>query len=239
MALGHSIGHCARLTQNNNTLYTVGDGGRQIHTALMGDPTLRMHVVKPPSDLIVQSQPPASVVLAWAPSPEAVAGYHVYRAPTLRGSFARVTAGPVADTTFTDPAPLPGTNVYSVRALKLWTSGSGSYWGLSAGVIDSTAAACVAGPRPADRALTCCPNPFVGSTLLRFSTGGTGPVRLCIFDVTGALVRTLAADDVPPGTHTRAWDGRDDRGVMRGAGLYFGRLEMGDRCASLPVIRLR
>ncbi len=57
MGLGMNIGYAARLTQNNpkdGTYNTaVNSAARQIHIALMGDPTLRMHVVAPPSNLNV------------------------------------------------------------------------------------------------------------------------------------------------------------------------------------------
>ncbi|HUS35884.1 MAG TPA: fibronectin type III domain-containing protein, partial [Verrucomicrobiae bacterium] len=54
MALGEPIGYCATLTQNNKTnnvgLYPpqINAGFGQVHIALMGDPSLRMHIVKPP-----------------------------------------------------------------------------------------------------------------------------------------------------------------------------------------------
>src|SRR5205807_6962433 len=55
MALGETIGFGARLTQNNGPggLYRnqMNNCASQIHIALMGDPTLRMHVVAPPSGL--------------------------------------------------------------------------------------------------------------------------------------------------------------------------------------------
>src|SRR6185436_8869270 len=44
MGLGETIGYSTRLSQNNNGLYSpVSSGSRQVHIALMGDPTLRMH----------------------------------------------------------------------------------------------------------------------------------------------------------------------------------------------------
>lgn len=55
MALGETIGYSTRLTQNNTPggLYRnqMNSCAGQIHIALMGDPTLRMHVVAPPSNL--------------------------------------------------------------------------------------------------------------------------------------------------------------------------------------------
>ena len=69
------------------------------------------------------------------------------------------------------------------------------------------------------------PNPFTGSTLLRFSLAAAGPVRAELLDVTGRRVRSLVAGELVAGEHTLRWDGRDDRGHALPAGLYFARLE--------------
>ena len=52
MGLGEPIGYSARLTQNNGGLYQnqVNQNLRGVHIALMGDPTLRLHPVEPPSE---------------------------------------------------------------------------------------------------------------------------------------------------------------------------------------------
>lgn len=54
MAVGETIGFSTRLTQNNLTTYLGSRAEREcnrhsVHIALMGDPTLRMHPVIPPS----------------------------------------------------------------------------------------------------------------------------------------------------------------------------------------------
>ena len=62
-ALGLPIGYTARLTQNNSAtgLYQnqVNPAAGEIHVALMGDPTLRMHPVAPETGLTVAQTPAA------------------------------------------------------------------------------------------------------------------------------------------------------------------------------------
>jgi hypothetical protein len=72
------------------------------------------------------------------------------------------------------------------------------------------------------------PNPFNPTTTLVFYVpeGPAAKVTLEIFDVTGARVRVLASESLPPGRHTQRWDGRDDRGNGVGSGVYFCRLSM-------------
>ena len=133
MALGETIGFSSRVTQNNNgELYPASGLQTFVHIALMGDPTLRMHIVAPPSALVVQSNDAGGVELQWSPSPEAVAGYHVYRAPTTAGPFVRVNSTLINRTNYTDP--VLARCVYMVRAVKLEQSASGSYFNASQGV---------------------------------------------------------------------------------------------------------
>jgi hypothetical protein len=136
MALGAPIGFSARLTQNNRRdgLYhnQMNNGAAQIHIALMGDPTLRMHVVAPPS-LLSAARAGAAAVLDWREAEESVLGYHVYRGPDPEGPFKRLTSSPITSTRFVDSQqPVMGAT-YMVRALKLEHSGSGSYYNLSEG----------------------------------------------------------------------------------------------------------
>ena len=133
MGQGQTIGFCARLTQNNQTLYPPNSAGRGVHIALMGDPTLRLHPVAPPAGLTAVRRGARAVKLAWSASAENVAGYHVYRALDPAGPFTRLTNSLVTATTFTDAAP-PGGAIHMVRAVKLEETPAGSYWNASQGI---------------------------------------------------------------------------------------------------------
>lgn len=83
------------------------------------------------------------------------------------------------------------------------------------------------------------PNPFNPSTLLRFSVARTGPVRLSVYSVAGARVRTLVDGSLAAGPHEVRWDGKDDGGRDAGSGTYFVRLEGGGDPVSRKVVLLR
>jgi len=103
MGMGETIGHGLRMSQNNTAHYTneVNRQTRGIHIALMGDPTLRQHVIAPPTAL-ANTSASTGEQLRWNASPDQVAGYHVYRASSPTGPFGRVTTALVSGTTFTD-----------------------------------------------------------------------------------------------------------------------------------------
>ncbi|HEY3323601.1 MAG TPA: PA14 domain-containing protein [Planctomycetota bacterium] len=131
MAMGETIGACAKLSQNNNGLYWKGNSGaRGTHVCLMGDPTLRMHPVAPPSSLTLSGSNPTT--LSWTASSDACVGYHVYRATTASGTFTRLSSSLITGTSFVDTTGSIS-NTYMVRAVKLESSGSGTYYNASQG----------------------------------------------------------------------------------------------------------
>ncbi len=136
LALGEPIGYATRLSQNNNgTFYAtpIPSLARIVTTALMGDPTLRTEYVKPVPSITLGGDSTKGAVVSWTASPEAgVAGYYVYRATSEFGEY-KLRSGMVNGTTYTDSFGAPGTYWYMVRATKLQTTPSGTYYNLSLG----------------------------------------------------------------------------------------------------------
>jgi hypothetical protein len=109
-------------------------------------------------------------------------------------------------------------------------------------IYDSTNVAGVgpaAGPRhPVLQAAT--PNPFLARTVLGYDLPRQGRVALRIYDVSGRLVRSLVSGSVEAaGHHSVEWDGRDAAGAATGAGLYFGRIEVGGESDVRRLVRIR
>jgi hypothetical protein len=70
------------------------------------------------------------------------------------------------------------------------------------------------------------PNPFNPTTTIRYLVpdGGVQQVRLVVYDVRGARVRTLVDREQRGGSYAVDWDGRNDQGQAVGSGVYFYRL---------------
>ncbi len=133
MALGETIGYSTRLSQNNSGLYRPAQFSREVHVALMGDPTLRMHVVRPVPNLTATTNA-GSATLNWTASTDSnLAGYHVYRCASANGPFVRITGSSVISSLSYVDAPGTGNYTYMVRAIKLESSGSGTYYNASQG----------------------------------------------------------------------------------------------------------
>lgn len=117
-----------------------------MHLALLGDPTLRLGVIAPPTGLTVTTGSDGAR-LAWRASPDSVLGYHLYRADNREGNYTRITTTPVNATTFTDSAGTAAHH-YQVRAIALETSASGTYFNASQAAFPDAPATTPA-PQPA------------------------------------------------------------------------------------------
>ena len=69
------------------------------------------------------------------------------------------------------------------------------------------------------------PNPFNPSTTIPFTVPGgvetRRGVQLAVYDVSGALVKTLVSGALAGGRHEVRWDGRNERGERRGERHLF------------------
>ncbi len=90
------------------------------------------------------------------------------------------------------------------------------------------------GPR-----LWCQPNPFNPSATLRFDLPVGGRVRLGIYDVAGRPLRTLMDVDLPAGSHSAVWDGRDSAGRAMASGSYIARLQVGGKVQAMRMSLVR
>jgi len=134
MGLGETVGAATRLTQNNAGLYRnqVLTSANRIHAALMGDPSLRLYPVAPPTS-VEGTVATDGTTVRWSSSPDDVLGYHVYRAGSASGDFVRLTDTLQTTTSFVD-RDAPAGAVYMVRAVKREISPSGSFFNPSQGV---------------------------------------------------------------------------------------------------------
>ena len=83
------------------------------------------------------------------------------------------------------------------------------------------------------------PNPFNPSTSVEFSLPEGGLVSLCIYNVLGQKVRTLADGFYASGTHSVTWNGYDDGGSSVSSGVYFYRIEASSFIETRKMILLK
>jgi hypothetical protein len=75
-------------------------------------------------------------------------------------------------------------------------------------------------------------------TAIRYNLPSAGKVSLAIYDMRGALIKTLESGDRAAGEHVVRWDGRDSRGERVASGVYFYRLDaVSDNGAATSLTR--
>jgi DNA-binding beta-propeller fold protein YncE len=81
------------------------------------------------------------------------------------------------------------------------------------------------------------PNPFRGSTLIRYTLPQKAEVVLKVYDIAGRQVRSIDEGQREAGAHSLRWDGRDDSGRLAAPGLYFYRLNVGGGTQRAVLLR--
>jgi flagellar hook assembly protein FlgD len=59
-----------------------------------------------------------------------------------------------------------------------------------------------------------------------------------VFDAGGARIRRLAGSNYDAGFHPLRWDGRDDQGRVRSAGVYFVRVSTLGEVLTTRVVKI-
>lgn len=94
-------------------------------------------------------------------------------------------------------------------------------------------------PSPAGSRIWNHPNPFGPSTTITYSVVTPGRISLRVYDVAGAMVRSLVEGERDTGEYRAHWDGCDGRGRQVAPGIYFVLLRSGGKTTIRRLVLLR
>jgi len=83
------------------------------------------------------------------------------------------------------------------------------------------------------------PNPFNPSTTIRFSLPQESKVKLVVYDITGAVVKTVMDNALSAGNKEVTWDGTNSNGAKVASGMYLYRIEAGNFSAVKKMLLLK
>ena len=85
------------------------------------------------------------------------------------------------------------------------------------------------------------PNPFNPSTTIQyaFPANYNGQVTLNVYNIRGALIRTLVDEQKNPGIYIAQWDGLGDSDKQVSSGLYLYQLKTGIKLLSGKMTFIR
>ncbi len=83
------------------------------------------------------------------------------------------------------------------------------------------------------------PNPFNPATTISYGLDRQDKVSLEIYNILGQKVRTFDEGIKSVGSHLIFWDGSDENGKAAASGVYFYRLQAGERTATKRMLLLK
>ncbi len=195
MALGKNIGYSVRTMLNNGietTTYPVIFALGRAHVSLIGDPTLRIQMIKPATNTQATAiDGGRRAKITWTASTSAgVIGYNIYRSTSRYGKYTKVNSAVVAGSNFTDPNPSTGSNYYQVRALKLDSNASGTYYNMSIGSSVEVTGITNNIYKPLEMTASITPNPSAGLLQIQTYNSGKDVVKIEIYNLQGKQVLT-------------------------------------------------
>ncbi len=183
-----TFGDCTLLTQINQYEYpsTGIYGNREVHIALMGDPTLTQYALKPapvPILKAVGKGPLQGVEVSW---PDDGRSYHVFRADKPGEFFRRVSDAPAAGGSYFDKDARLGMNYYMIRPLKLIETPTSTFYKLGPGAVDSVFYPVL--DEEAELSARIAPNPVQSSARVIVHSRSAAFLKIEMFNSRGSLL---------------------------------------------------
>jgi len=263
MSVGETMGYATRIAQNNPSsgffmpYYGMGItqinpvnsqivsqgaqhfGGNLIHVALMGDPTLRIYEVEPPSD-VTAVEIKGGVSLQWSPTKEAIDGYTLYYSKDPKGNFKQIpTVISKNNTSYVHSLPDTGTRYYIVKAMKRTRLNGQAYYNESLGSMSSpiiyTSVNTIAENN--ELQLSVVPNPIENSSLVSIESTTNEPATISITDMSGRKIASKTVQIVS-GKLTFNFETLISKETVA-SGSYLLQCTIGNATKTIPIILQR
>jgi subtilisin family serine protease len=224
-----------------NTVWGAG----KLNAAAALAPLVALHVLHPSKGEYIPPGKPDSVevVMAGGPADSVQLSLSTNGGASYSIELGTITGAPVGL-----PRSLAwwvdgsyATGAAKIRANAFTSAGVLTAYSDSLFLIAAPTAVEVADATPAPRFALApnVPNPFNPETTIRFGTERAGRVRLIVYDIHGARVRTLVDEWMPAGSYRARWDGRSDRGTAVASGVYLYELAEGGKRISRKMSLLK
>lgn len=247
MALGYPIGHSVKLSQNNYTEYypnlfqngqqmtIITSGNRQVHTALMGDPTLSMYPageIAEPEEAYVIDYGENNFEIKWeAPETDDINYYNIYRANEEYGVYKKLNDMPVQGTEYFDAVKNEdGIVYYMIKSAKPKTVNTATIYHESRGIKTS-----ILTDIPNENLIQnieLYPIPAVDNFTIKISNTEFNNIQACLYDIHGNKIKEIIDDKFNSGIFTI--NVKIDNNIK--SGIYFLKTIVGNKSLVNKVI---
>jgi hypothetical protein len=235
MSLGQSIGYATKITQNNRDLFKANDvdGFRQIHIALMGDPTLRMEYPKPPENFrivdTIKIEGKKQAVLKFDPA-DGINRYNLYARDKNSNVFFLFDEINF-DEFYLDIEHLDN-YFFVLKSVRIEKVKSGSYLNESTGVpLRISPPTDVIDEVQNNDLLHAFPNPARDNVTIKFNDTVS---HIEILDIHGNIIRSMGQDQIFE--NSVSWDLKDFNGQKVPSGVYIIRTSISDKVVVAKVL---
>ncbi|MBX7153816.1 MAG: T9SS type A sorting domain-containing protein [Bacteriodetes bacterium] len=242
MALGETTGD-AMLMSINTDPYFRSNGIYGVHTALMGDPTLRMPYtpINPPQNVSVTQvrATPHYVHVKWeAPAGnQQIAGYYVYRKVGNKEIEPMNEGVMIQGLEYKDEQLVEANVTYSVRAVGLTTSTTGSFYETSFPASATAKITAVDEESTSNLfAVECFPNPTRDAATVKLTLDSPQQVDVSVYNVDGLRLAQLENRMLSNGEHILLWNCKNETKEKVAHGVYFVRVTIGNTTAVRKVV---
>jgi hypothetical protein len=235
MSLGQTIGYATKITQNNRDLFKANDvdGFRQIHIALMGDPTLRMEYPKPPANFriidTVENEGKKQAVLKFH-SVEGINRYNLYARDKNSNIFF------LFDEINYDEFNLDIEHLddyfFVLKSSKIEKVKTGWYINESTGIpLRISPPTAVIDKEQNEDLIHAFPNPARDNVTINFKNGLS---HIDILDIHGNIIRSMEKDQILD--NSVSWDLKDVNRQKVPSGVYIIRASESDKVLVAKVL---
>lgn len=253
---GHSMGYVTKLTQNNNpgtgylsnVLYLppqypngvhYSTGYREIHVALMGDPTLRLEMgfVHSPENVAGTVIKNGAEITWEVPPIDGIYHFNIYRRTENDPVFRKINEQPISDNFFTDNEGFEGSVEYLIKTAQLHYSNTASIFKESRGVLLELLNTNV--ESNISNNISVVPNPAIEFCDIKVETTNDNEFRIEIYDLGGNLIYDFGNRYLASGLHSFRWNLNNINNYSVVTGTYIFKLISNDevKVAKINVVK--
>ena len=251
LAYGYSVGYSALISFNNSTLYKPNivftsqypngvvytAGNQSMHTALMGDPTIKLNPAIVPSPINVSTYQQVDenerqfIKIKWDnPADNQNLKYNIYRSIDEFGIYEKINDNLISENEFIDNLNdgkfdrYDGDVFYMVRSVRKDTINSGIINNISRGEINKLYVTCVDENIDSKSNIKVNPNPANQNITIEFYLNSSGNTKIEIVDINGRVIYNLFEGFLSMGNQVASWNLRNESNSNVLSGIYFVRI---------------
>jgi hypothetical protein len=237
----HLLVHSGSIDRGDPDIAYKDPDGSRADQGAFGGPAAAMAALEYVKNTAAAASADSTIQVTWDEIADPSLAYYVVYGDTSTGfspdELLMVGTVPAGTESF-DHYPVAGCWYYRVSAVTTLGYGGG-YSSERGDCVDPAVGDETETPSYANRLEQNFPNPFNGTTTIRYSLESKSSVDIRIYDTAGRLIRVLERQTRDPGRYEVVWRGVDNADRAVASGIYFCRIRTGAFSQTRKIVYLR